>query len=428
MINQSNNIKIEKINSPINAIVNLPGSKSITNRALLLAALAQGESKLNNFLYCEDTVAFMQALESLGIKISYHQGKSECLIQGCSGIFPNFKTKVWCQDSGLAARFLLAACANQENGEYLFDGTERLRERPLGDLISVLEQQGANFSSLSMPLNISGKKLIGKHIFVPGDVSSQFLSALLIIAPYMQNSVSIETESLISQPYINLTCQMMKSFGVNVQVDNKNTQWKVISEQKYLGTDYVIEPDLSGASYFFAAAAVTGGSITVKNLDRENCLQGDIRFLDVLEKMGCVIYQEGSHIKIQGPEKLGGIDQVDMGDISDTMMSLAAIAPFASSPTLITNIANTRLKESDRIHAMVTNLNNLNIKTEQGDDWLKIYPGEPNPGVINSFNDHRIAMSCALLGLKASGIEINNPGCVAKTFPDFFERFTLLYA
>lgn len=426
MMNQ--NIKIKKINSPINTIVDLPGSKSITNRALLLAALARGESKLNNFLYCEDTMAFMQALKSLGVKMSYHQDKSECIIQGCSGVFPDFNTKVWCQDSGIAARFLLAACANQENGEYCFDGTDRLRERPLGDLIAVLEQQGANFSSSSMPLSVSGKKLVGKHIFVPGDVSSQFLSALLIIAPYMQNSVLIETENLISQPYINLTCKIMKSFGVNVQVDNKNTQWKVISEQKYLGADYVIEPDLSGASYFFAAAAVTGGSITVKNIDRKNCLQGDIKFLDVLEKMGCVISQEGSHIKIQGPEKLNGINKIDMGDISDTMMTLAAIAPFASSPTLITNIANTRVKESDRIHAMVTNLNNLNIQTEQGNDWLRIYPGEPTPGFINSFNDHRIAMSCALLGLKAGGIEINNPGCVAKTFPDFFDRFALLYA
>lgn len=425
-------LAIKKTLRPINATVELPGSKSITNRALLLAALAKGESRLHNFLHCDDTVAFISALEALGIKLKYDQEKKLCIMQGCHGLFPNSKAKVWCQDSGLAVRFLLAACANQQSGVYQFDGSSRLRERPLKDLILALTQQGADIfceNENNLPLKIMGKKLLGGEIFVPGNMSSQFLSALLIIAPYMQSDTIFQSENLISQPYIHLTSQVMKSFGVSVDVESNKLQnrWRVLSGQNYIATDYFIEPDLSAASYFFAAAAVSAGSVTVKNIDRKGCLQGDIKFLEILEKMGCKVFQEHDDIKVQGAEKLKGIAQVDMGDISDTMMTLAAIAPFANSPTLITNIANARVKESDRIYAMEVNLNNLGVRTESGDSWLKIYPGTPKSGVVNCFNDHRIAMSCALVGLKVDGVIINKPECVAKTFPDFFDVFSSVY-
>jgi 3-phosphoshikimate 1-carboxyvinyltransferase len=404
------------LESPLDLTVTIPGSKSITNRALLLAALAKGESRLSGILLSDDTWAALKALQSLGVAIELDEEKLECKVMGCSGVFPKQSARVYCQDAGTTGRFLLAACANQA-GEYLIEASEQLSRRPLNDLVQALVSLGANIDGPNpghFPLAVKGKKLAGGDIQISGKTSSQFVSALMLISPYMQADLSLKVSELISKPYVTMTEKMMASFGVKVS-DNV-----IAAGQCYQGCDYVVEPDLSSASYFFAAAAVTGGQVKVKNIDRDNCLQGDIGFLTVLEEMGCHVEQLAGAVKVTGPMQLQGVT-VDMGDISDTMMTLAAIAPFASGVTHITNIANTRVKECDRIHAMSSNLKRLGVKVEQGDDFMKIYPGPVSAGVVDSFHDHRIAMAFSLVALKKEGIIIDGSECVGKTFPSFFE-------
>lgn len=402
---------------PIDARITIPGSKSITNRALLLAALAQGESFLENILWSDDTFALITSLRELGIFLEINEVKSTVRVLGCSGQFPSSKARIHCRDAGTVARFLLAVCATQV-GEFHFEGSKRLSERPLSELVHVLRKQGASLSSESFPLILKNKLVMrGGKIFISGQVSSQFLSGLLIAAPYCENDVILRTKSLVSAPYVNMTCAMMRDFGVEV-IQNK-TNWKVAVDKKYHARDYCIESDFSSASYFFAAAAVTSGKITLLNMNRENTLQGDVKFLDILEKMGCIIESEAHSITVIGPSQLKGVE-VDMHAISDTMMTLAAIAPFADSPTRIYNVVNTRVKESDRISAMATNLRRLNVRVEEEADGLTIYPGTPLSGVIDAYRDHRIAMACSLIGLKVPGIVIDDERCVDKTFPGFF--------
>jgi 3-phosphoshikimate 1-carboxyvinyltransferase len=401
---------------PLDLTVTIPGSKSITNRALLLAALAKGESRLSGMLLSDDTWAALKALQSLGVAIDLDEENLECKVTGCAGIFPKQSARVYCQDAGTTGRFLLAACASQA-GEYLVEASEQLSRRPLNDLVQALVSLGADISGPNpghFPLTVKGKKLAGGDIQISGKTSSQFVSALMLIAPYMQADLSLKVSELISKPYVTMTEKMMASFGVKISAN------VIAAGQCYQACDYVVEPDLSSASYFFAAAAVTGGQVTVKNIDRDNCLQGDVDFLTVLEKMGCSVEQLAGAIKVIGPKQLQGVT-VDMGDISDTMMTLAAIAPFASGVIHITNIANTRVKECDRIHAMSSNLQRLGVKVEEGEDFMKIHPGPVNAGVIDSFHDHRIAMAFSLVGLKQEGIIIDGSECTRKTFPDFFE-------
>ncbi len=406
---------------PINASITVPGSKSITNRALLLAALADGQTTLEAALFSDDTITFAKALQSLGVDVQALPEAQRFIIQGCSGNFPNKDAQVWCQDAGTATRFLLAACANSP-GQYHFDGSERMRERPIVTLLDVLRQQGCDAdpnNATNMPFTIkSSTALAGGKIFVPGKKSSQFLSALLMIAPYAQQAMQLTTSELVSQPYIKLTCQMMQEFGISVTQQDAN--YIVNSGQQYQARDYLIEPDLSTASYFFASAALTQGEIIVKNIDRQHCKQGDVQFLNVLETMGCVVTQIADTIKVSGPDVLEAVD-VDMGDFSDTFMTLATMAPFANGPTMIRNLAHTRLQESDRVAAVASNLTRLGIQIETGEDFIKIYPGIPKAGTIDSHNDHRIAMSFALIGLKVPGIVIDGAECVAKTCPNYFD-------
>ncbi len=404
--------------SSIDAKISIPGSKSITNRALLLAALADGESLLENVLLSDDTLTLISALRALGVDLKSDEENSTVRVTGCSGKFSSSFATIDCRDAGTVARFLLTACANQ-CGEFKFDGSTRLRERPLRELIEVLRAQGVLISAESFPLIINNKKpLRGGNIFVACDISSQFLSGLLMIAPYCETDVILTTENLVSEPYVNMTCRMMYDFGIEVYQHEKS--WKINVNQHYQARTYKIESDFSSASYFFAAAAITGGKITLLNMQRENSLQGDAAFLDVLEKMGCIIKSDNDNITVVGPAQLKGIT-VDMQHISDTMMTLAAMAPFADSPTHIVNIGNTRVKESDRISAMANNLRKLNIRVEEEVAALTIYPGTPSAGLIETYQDHRIAMACSLIGLKVPGIVIDDASCVNKTFPGFFK-------
>jgi 3-phosphoshikimate 1-carboxyvinyltransferase len=420
---------ITAVSAPIQARVIIPGSKSITNRALLLAALADGVSELFDVLISTDTLAFMQALRGLGIVVQTDVGERTCIIAGCSGHFPKKQTAVWCEDAGTVARFLIAACA-ASNGNYDFDGSKRLRERPIFALVKTLCAQGAKVfpeNAQQMPFALTGADgLTGGTIEIDSHETSQFVSALLMIAPFAKHEIILKTHASVSHTYVDMTCQIMADFGVLVR-RMRNGRHSVPAPQRYGARDYVIEPDLSTASYFFAAAAVTGGCITIQPISRAGSKQGDVEFLSVLEKMGCQVEESVLGLSVRGPDMLKGIS-VNMMHFSDTFMTLAALAPFANSPTTITNIGHTRLQESNRISAMREGLESLGVTVEEGPDWIRVYPGSPRAGVINSHHDHRIAMAFSVIGLKVPGIEIDDSECVAKTCPDFFSLWQTLSA
>ncbi len=272
-------------------------------------------------------------------------------------------------------------------------------------------------------MTLAAQRLAGGRLALPGETSSQFVSALLMAAPLGRAPLELTVEGLVSRPYVDMTLAMMAQFGVSNE-RRGHTRFRV-APATYQGRDYGVEPDASTASYFFAAAAATGGRVKVFDVHREGGLQGDLRFLDVLEAMGCEVRDDPDGVVVAGPATLAGLT-VDMGDISDTFMTLAAIAPFASSPVTIAGIANVRLQESDRIAAIESNLGSLGVRTSSGADFLRVYPGTPVGGHVDPHGDHRIAMSFAVLGLRVPGVVIDDPQCVSKTCPTFFELWTAL--
>jgi 3-phosphoshikimate 1-carboxyvinyltransferase len=417
-------IAIPALNRPIDATVEIPGSKSITNRALLVAALAQGDSILENALFSEDSNYFAKCLEQLGIPITLNPNLAQIQIVGKGGEIPAKQADLFVGLAGTAARFISALVA-LGNGEYRLDGVPRMRERPMGDLLQVLQSSGitVNFQGNPdfMPYTIYGGQFSGGHFRLQANQTSQQLSALLMIAPYAQQDTIIEVEgTLVSQSYVKMTCKLMADFGVKVITIGEN-QFQIKAGQRYQPRHYTIEPDASNASYFFAAAAVTGGRVRVKHLTKQSC-QGDILWLNVLEQMGCQIREGDDYTEVSGPEQLQGID-IDMNDISDLVQTLGAIAPFATSPVTIRNVEHIRYKETDRIHAVVTELRRLGVQVEEFADRLKIEPSPVIAGAIETYHDHRMAMAFAVTGLKVPGIVIKDPGCTAKTFPDYFTRF-----
>lgn len=397
-------------------VLNLPASKSITNRALLLASFAHGTSYLKNVLDSDDTHALLGALHALGVSV--RQQGSDVEIDGV-GIFPNKTATLQCQDAGTAARFLCAACAAMP-GEYSLQGSARLSQRPLDSLISVLRAQGAAIDADHLPCVIQGAHLKGGDVFLESSASSQFVSALLMIAPFMKNDLHLTVQGLARDAYIHLTCAMMKDFGVTLA--QHNFVYQVPAHQTYQARTYVIEPDLSTASYFFAKAALTHSRIVIKNINREHCLQGDIQFLKVLESMGCHVNNLAEGVEVIGPAQLRGVE-VNMNNFSDTFMTLACLAPFATTPTTITGLAHTRLQESDRIAAIATELKKLNVQVETGKDWIRIFPSTPIAADVFSHHDHRVVMSLALMGLRVPGIVCVDAHAVSKTCPEFFELF-----
>jgi len=417
-------MKIQTLRQPVSRTISIPGSKSMTNRGLLLAALAKGNSCLYNVLFSDDTEALMKNLSRLGVSLEIDRANHSVSIQGVEGIFPQRSTHIDCRDSGTALRFLLPACGNQE-GEFYFHGSVQLQKRPIHQLLDVLTQQGAYVSQKKLPLMINNTQpLRGGKISICGRKSSQFLSGLLMSAPYYQQDSFFKTHDLVSEPYIQMTCSMMRQFGVFID-QHSDEIWHVRSAQTYLARNYSIEPDFSSASYFFAVAAVTNSTVTILNLSRRNSLQGDKEFLDILEQMGCNIIDDENNISVIGPKKLKGVE-ADMRHCSDTMMTLAVIAPFAQSPTRISHIGHVRLKESDRIKAMVENLRALHIHVEEEETAITIYPSTPRGSMISSYHDHRIAMACSIIGLKVPDIIIQHSECVSKTFPNFFEKLRLI--
>lgn len=418
---------IPTVESPMRACIVLPGSKSITNRALLLAALAEGKSTISDLLISDDTLALIHALQQLGVVVHLDKISCSCVVVGVSGQFPNNETSIWCADAGTVLRFLLAACA-ASSGNYHFDASLQLRNRPIFSLLQTLCDQGASVlpvDAQKLPFILKGAgQLAGGKIEIDGAETSQFASALLMASPFAKEPMMLTMRDREISPYVEMTCAMMSDFGVKVQRVSSVT-FSVSLPQYYKACDYTVEPDFSTASYFFAAAAITNGEVTIQRVSRARTLQGDAAFLSVLEKMGCQITEDQLGVTVKGPLQLDGIE-VDMRNFSDTFMTLAAIAPFAKTPTTITNIGHTRYQESNRITAMRKNLETLQVRVEEGSDWIRIYPSVPQAGQVDSFQDHRIAMACSLIGLRVRGIEINGAECVAKTCPDFFDLWKSL--
>ena len=411
---------------PLSATVRMPGSKSLTNRALLLASLADGTSHLTNALFCDDSRYFANALLALGFDLKMDAARSEMTIQGHNGSIPARRAELFIGNAGTAARFL-TAFLTLGDGEFLLDGEPRMRQRPINDLAIALRQLGARLETTSScpPVKVTASGLPGGLAEVSGNISSQFLSALLMVAPYAKESVEIKISGeLKSKPYVDMTVDIMQDFGVKVQ--RQGYESFVIAPARYqVQESYIIESDATAASYFFAAAAVCGGKVRVGNISRIS-KQGDIAFLDVLAEMGCAIREGSDYVEVEGSHSLRGVDR-DLSDLPDTAQTLAAIAPFASTPTRIRGIASARLKETDRVQAVCTELGRLGVRVEEHSDGMTIQPcAAMRPANIQTYNDHRMAMAFSLIGLRVSGITIENPGCVSKTFPTYFEVLEML--
>jgi len=422
------NLPVHPVARPVDGTVRIPGSKSITNRALLLAALGDGSSRIEGALFSDDTHYMSEALNLLGVPVRGDAKAEVFEVEGRGGQIPVQEAEIFLGNAGTATRFLTAALCLGE-GTYYLDGVARMRQRPLGDLLGALKTLGAEIFSAtnSLPLEIHAHGIRGGNVCIRGDASSQFLSALLLVGPRTREGLCITIDGpLFSRPYIEMTLRMLEQWGATASQEAM-TRFRVPGNQCIAARTYIVEPDASGASYFFAAAAITGGRVRVKNLGK-NALQGDLDFVDVLAQMGCTVKKAKNYVEVHGPEggKLAGVD-VDMNAISDTVMTLAAIAPFASGPVIIRNVGHIRGKETDRITAVVTELERLGVKTEELPDGMTIFPARRlKKAVIQTYDDHRMAMSFAITGLRSPGIEIRDPGCVAKTFPDFFERLDKL--
>ncbi len=434
MVQESYIIKcpnIEKKDRLVKTIV--PGSKSITNRALLLAAMANGTSVLNGCLTSDDARHFLQCLKNLGFPVSEISDNglgSNITITGFGGSIPKKKAEIYVGSAGTAARFLAAMLAFSD-GEYMVKSSEQMKKRPMQPLIDVLREAGATVNCLEkeghFPLHIVGakdKSRIPDTFTVNIDKSSQFLSAMLIAVGTLEKKSEIRVIGNHGLSYVDLTAEMMKDFGVvvNRMVIDGQIHYQFSGQEKYQALYYNVEPDMSAAAYFYAMAAVLGTKVAVEGVT-SHMLQGDIAFLDLLEKMGCTVQESDKNIIVTGPEdgKLKGGFTIDMSAFSDQALTLAAIAPFADAPITITGIAHIRLQECDRIKAIVNNLETLGIKTKEEKDQVTIYPDTPSGGEVETYEDHRVAMSFALTGLRVDGVVIKNPACCKKTFAEYFE-------
>jgi 3-phosphoshikimate 1-carboxyvinyltransferase len=416
-------IELAAGSQPLNATVHVPGSKSHTNRALILAALAEGATQLRGALFSDDSRYCADALARLGFEVKLDEPAETMTVAGLGGRIPASHAELYIGNSGTTARFLTAMLTLGE-GEYAVDGSARMRERPLADLLDGLTQLGATVSAPSgcPPVRVQARGLAGGQARVAGDTSSQYLSALLQVAPYARGPVELHvTGALSSAPYVSLTLAVMNDFGVPVRHEGLTRFW--VRPHRYRGQGtYEIEGDASAASYFFAAAAIRGGRVRVSNVTRQT-RQGDVAFVDVLAKMGCGVEDGPQGLTVIGPPEgqLRGVD-ADMRHIPDTAMTLAAVAPFAGTPTTIRGIASARVKETDRVAAMCAELSRLGVRAEERADGLTIHPADKiAPAAIETYDDHRMAMAFALVGLRVAGVRITNPRCVAKTFPRFFE-------
>lgn len=405
--------------------VTVPGSKSITNRALLVGALAEGTTVLRGVLFSDDSKVFMQALRDIGFLVEVNEEEHKVVIEGHGGSIPAVSgahegRRVYVGSAGTAARFLTALLAL--SGQHFWvESSEQMKKRPMEPLLRALEELGAKFEFLeqpyAFPFRICGREdrnpeSVGLNI----DASSQFLSALLLSGVMCREGVTVHlTGTRSARAYVGITMKMMEEFGCQVCRLDENT-YRVMRGQTYRGREYQIEPDVSAACYFYGLAAVTGSEVKVMHVHSATT-QGDIKFIDVLEQMGCHVKEERDGVVVTGVKcgQLRGV-HVDMSDFSDQTMTLAAVAPFADSETVIDGVGHIRGQESDRIHGIVTELARMGIRCEERPDGITVHPGEVRPAVVNTYEDHRMAMAFSLVGCRVKGIVIDNPGCCRKTF------------
>ena len=413
---------------PVGCTVEVPGSKSITNRALLLASMAQGKSVLTNVLFSDDSRSFMDCLHKLGYEIEIHEDQKR--VELCGGL-PKKEARINVRSAGTTARFITALLATCE-GEYVIESSEQMKSRPMKPLLDALASLGCAVVCMEeegfLPYTLFGGQLAGGEVRLESEQSSQFTSALLMTGCRHKEDLTIRpTGKETAKSYIDITLKMMEQFGVYANRTDDGA-YVVKAGQAYKSRAYSIEPDVSSSCYFYSAAALTGGCVLVRGVNGSS-MQGDIKFLDILKRLGCTVNETNEGIALKGAAggNYEGID-VDMNDCSDQAITLAALAPFASSPTHIRNIQHIKHQESNRIHAVLTELTKMGIKCAQTDNGIIIHPGSPKPSMVETYDDHRMAMAFSLIGLRAEGIRIKNPSCTSKTFENFFDAFSQLYS
>jgi 3-phosphoshikimate 1-carboxyvinyltransferase len=418
--------RIEPFEGPVHAVVRPPGSKSITNRALLAAALADGESRLDGILLADDTEAMAGCVAALGADLDVDRVARRAIVRGLGGRPRPGPADLDAGLSGTTSRFVLPVLALGV-GPYRLDGGPPLRRRPMGPVLDAVRALGAEVAEEDVPGHLpvtvrrSTPPSAGPvpHLRIGGDVSSQFTSGLLLAGPCLPGGLVVElVPPVVSQPYLDMTVSVMGDFGAVVHRPEEHRY--EVGASGYQAGDHAIEPDASAASYFFAAAVVTGGTVRVEGLSATS-RQGDVRFVDVLERMGAHVVREPDAVTVRAPSgPLRGVE-ADFSGISDTAQTLACVAVFAEGPTRVTGIGFIRAKETDRIAAVVTELRRCGIEAHEEPDGFVVVPGVPRPAEVQTYDDHRMAMSFALLALRAPGVTIADPGCVAKTFPDYFD-------
>lgn len=429
---------VKKINTAVDWNVTVPGSKSMTNRALLIAALAECEVELEGVLFSDDSRYFLSSLQSLGFSLAIDEKEKRVALTGCGGRIPKKEAEIYVGSAGTAARFLTAMLGCSD-GCYTINASEQMKKRPMKPLFDLLIGMGAKITYLEqegfLPVQIEGINYTKsgcettdtkeeKPVLLELDISksTQFLSAMLLVSPMLKQGMRIHiTSEKADGSYIRITRKMMETFGVTTAFDGRDYEIPAGAVYRLFDAHYVVEPDMSAACYFYAAAAMTGGKALVRNVHMDNT-QGDLKFLDVLEEMGCMVLDTPEGIRVSGPAvgELRGID-INMNDFSDQTMTLAVIAPFAKERVHIYGIGHIRGQESDRIHGITTELTRLGIRCEEEEAAITIYPGEPKPGLVQTYEDHRMAMAFSLIGLRAEGIVINDPFCCKKTFENYFE-------
>ena len=427
------NLKPSNVKS---STINLPGSKSISNRVLLISALGNGEIKIKNLLFSDDTKVMLSSLIELGVKIEQNETLKECTIIGCNNSFPNKSCDLYIGNAGTAIRPLTASLAFN-NGKYRINGTSRMHERPIGDLVASLNNIGAKIEYAKIsgfpPLIIHPSKMIKQKIDIGGEVSSQFLTSLLIASPIFSKNKELEIRvngPLISKPYVKITLQLLKLFGLKV-LERKDNDYLIQENQNYSNPKEIyIEGDASSATYFLAAAAISGKLIRVNGVGN-NSIQGDIKFIGILTKMGAIVRTSENWIEVSSNKQLIAIDE-DYNDIPDAAMTVAILALYAKGRTVIRNIGSWRVKETDRLSAMAVELKKLGASVIEGKDYLKIEsPLELHNATIKTYDDHRMAMCFSLASLnskfkKGANIVINDPECVNKTFPNYFQMLNTI--
>lgn len=409
----------------IDGSITVPGSKSLTNRALILAALANGKSEISGILKSDDSYWCIDALRKLGVAIEVEGDR--VLVNGKGGSWDS--AKLYIGAAGTVARFLPGALAVSRKGVWEVEASHSMSKRPIAPLIDALKELGADVQYASndghYPLVIQGKELVGGEVSMSGNTSSQFISGLLMAGPSFKAPLTVTIEDhIVQHAYVFLTLELMEKFGANTRYDSSLSRI-VIEPGHYAPQNMDLEADVSTACYFLALAAVTNGRIRIDNLTSDT-KQPDIKMLEVFEKMGCRVTRGDSFIELVGIEQLRGGFELSMREMSDQALTLASIAPFADGPITIREVKHIRHHESDRISAICQSLSKLGIKVEEFEDGLTVYPSTPVPATLDTHDDHRVAMSLALIGSRVAGIELNDPGCVSKTCPQYFEMLESL--